>query len=771
MDFTKLPGKKKYKKMNLMNQNKPTISIVTPFYNAGEFIEETFNCIINQTYPYFEWIIVNDGSKDEKSNKIIRELVEKDNRIKYYEKENGGPSIARDFGIAKASKETKYVFFIDADDQMDHTMLECLYWTLETHPDASFAYTAMMNFGDKEFLWEKYLTIEQEKEENLINIASMVRKEDLLEVGGFGIKEKAMYEDWNLWLKLIRAGKNPLRINAPLFWYRFSSNGEFSRANKNKKKAMHYVNETASNIDEEGLEPIQFPRYGDNYGRCTKHEMLLPKYKKDNKTTILYIFPWMVVGGADFFNLELIKRLPQDKYNAIILTTTPSRNPLRQDFEDYAEVYDMSSFLDRIDYLEFADYIISSRNIDAVVISNTEYGYYMTPYLKSKYPKIPFIDYIHSIDFRDPRQSFGRCSEDVDSYLSGTYCCNDFTKSQLITKFDKNNVETVYIGTDEEKYNPSHFDIEELKTKYNLPKDKKIISFIARLSDEKRPIMFVEIAKRIHEQDPNTYFVIGGDGPLMPQVKSKVDDNFKLLGMTNASDEVYAFSDLTINCSSLEGLALTSYESLAMETPVISTDVGGQTELIDDTVGGIVHYNQNATKDEYNQEINCYVTQAIRVLNNQKKISKNCRNKILTGFTLNIMANKFDNLFDKLIKQCKESKNEEYDRINKVNYQLACETFNESYFNYTNDYYERNFGIYLTAKKTRHQRLYRHIRTKLEVYGAVNEGKDIIEYLRVLVKLIKEFIISLKRLCKAFIAGLRIIYKFIKRQILKIFKK
>ena len=56
----------------------------------------------------------------------------------------------------------------------------------------------------------------------------------------------------------------------------------------------------------------------------------------------------MVVGGDDFFNLDLIKRLPQDKYRAIILTTTPSANPIRQSFEDYAEVYDMSSFIDRI---------------------------------------------------------------------------------------------------------------------------------------------------------------------------------------------------------------------------------------------------------------------------------------------------------------------------------------------------------------------------------------------------------------------------------------
>ena len=768
MDYTKLPGKKLNKYGKYTNKEKPTISIVTPFYNGGEFVEETYNCIMNQTYPYFEWIIVNDGSKDEKSNKIIEEISKRDPRIKYYMKENAGPSIARDYGISKASKDTKYVFFIDCDDQMDPTMLECLYWALETNKDASFAYTAMINFGDKEFLWEKYLTIEQEKEENLINIASMVRKEDLLEVGCFGIKEKAMYEDWNLWLKLIKAGKKPLRINAPLFWYRFSSNGEFSRANKNKEKAMKYVNETASTITNDILEPIQYPRYGNRYAKCKDFEMILPQYQKNNRKTILFIFPWMVVGGADVFNLELLKRLPKDKYNSIVLTTTPNRNPLRQEFENHATIYDMSSFIDRINYQEFTDYIIKSRNVDVVFISNSEYGYYMTPYLKSKYPTIPFIDYIHSVDNADPRRGVGRCSRDVDNYLYGTYCCNNFTKNQLKEKFDKTNVSTVYIGTDQDKFDAKKFNKKELKKKYDLPEEKKIISFIARFSEEKRPEMFVEIAKRIHEKDSNTYFVMGGDGPLMENVKEKVNNNFKLLGMVTNNAEFYAFSDITINCSSLEGLALTSYESLAMSVPVVSTDVGGQTELIDNTVGGIVHYNKKATKEEIDDEINQYVEETLRVLNNLKLLKENCRSKITEKFSFKKMASTIENIINESIEKEKNRKMESRD---KTEYELACESFYTLYYNYTNDYYEKNLGVYLTAKKSKYQTFYRHIRQKLEIYGAVKEGKDIIEFVRNAKRFAVEFCYFIKRLIKAIIATNVLIFKIIKRIVTKPFRK
>ena len=764
MDYKKYPGKTIKKYNILLNNSDPIISIITPYYNAGSTIDETYNSIMSQTYPFFEWIIVNDGSPDKDSVKKLDSIEKKDSRIRVFSKENGGPSLARDYGIEKISESSKYVFFLDADDTIDPTMLECLYWALETNPDASFAYTALVNFGSEEYLWEKYLTIEQEKEENLINIASMVRKEDLLEVGCFGIKEKAMYEDWNLWLKLISAGKKPLRISAPLFWYRKMGESELSRANKNRENAMKYVRETASTITN-NIEPIQYPRYGSNHPMYKEYDMVLPDYEKDKRKTILYMFPWMVVGGADYFNLDLIKRLDKDKYRAIILTTSPNDNVLRQEFEDYAEVYDMSSFIDRINYLNFTDYIISSRKVDLVFISNTLYGYYMIPYLKTKYPNIPFIDYIHSIDRADPRFGFGRASRDVDSYLYGTYCCNGFTRGQLINEFNKKNVNTIYIGTDSKKFDPSKYDSNKIKEEMNIPKDKIIISFIARLSREKRPKMFIKIAKKIHDKYPNTYFIIAGDGPLMNKVKSRVDDNFKVLGMIKDTEKVYAVSDITINCSSLEGLALTSYESLSMGVPIVSSDVGGQTELIDDTVGRIVHYHEEPTKAIYYDEIDDYVNKCIEVINDLDNLKDNCRKHILRKFTLDHMAKEMDKLFDTAIKT---KSNTKYSGST-ILYEMACESFNDTYFKETNSYYENKLGVYLTANKSKYSKYYKKIRDFLSRFGAVNEGKDIVEFLRAFKRIIKEFGLFIIRFFKAILGFIMIICKFFYRLVMKLF--
>ena len=759
MDYSKKPGKKIEEFGKLINKEKPTISIITPFYNGGKTLMETANSIFSQTYPYFEWIIVDDGSKDETSLEELKKVEKMDKRVKVFHKENGGPSVARDYGIEKSSEETKYIYFLDCDDLIEKTMLECLYWTLETHPEASFAYTSMVNFGDREFIWEQWLTVEREMVENVICISSMVKKSDLLEVGCFGLKEKGMYEDWNLWLKLLKAGKIPVRVSDKLFWYRTNNTGEFSKANKNKKKAMKYIKETAKGI-ENNVDIIQFPREGSKYDTVNELNMVLPMYeRKDKRKNILFLFPWMVVGGADIFNLELIKRLDKTKYNCIIATTTPNINKLEQDFKDYAEfVYDMSSFLDRNAYINFVDYIMESRNIDMVVVSNSQYGYYMVPYLKGKYPTVPFIDYIHSIDLADPREGFGRCTMDVDKYLSNTYVCNNFTKRQLEKDYNKKNVNTLYIGTDDERFDPDKYNKEELLEKYNLPKDKLIITMIARLSIEKRPEMFVEICKKIHDKHPNTYFVIGGDGPLMKKVERQVDDNFKLLGMVSKSEEIYKVSDITINCSSLEGLALTSYESLAMGVPVISTDVGGQTELIDETVGGIVHYNENADKETYQNEIISYVKEANRVINNLDKIKSNCRKKIQQGFSYNIMVKNFEKVIEENIKKEKDTKGFPHGYID---YNFAVESLTKSYFYFVKYYVVNTFGMSYDGYDYRRKAKISKLRVLLHKKYADHDADIIFNFLRGVVRTLREFIIALKFFIKSIPATLRLIYKLI----------
>ena len=100
------------------------ISIIVPIYNVENYLRMCLDSIQNQTYKNFECLLINDGSPDN-SAEICREYAAKDSRFRYFEKENGGVSSARNLGMKCANGD--YITFVDPDDWLDPDYLEILY--------------------------------------------------------------------------------------------------------------------------------------------------------------------------------------------------------------------------------------------------------------------------------------------------------------------------------------------------------------------------------------------------------------------------------------------------------------------------------------------------------------------------------------------------------------------------------------------------------------------------------------------------------------------
>lgn len=104
------------------------VSILMPVYNACEYLEETVDSILNQTYEEFELVIVNDGSSDN-TEVICNRLKEKDDRIIVIHKENTGVSDTRNIALDNA--KGKYIAFIDSDDLVHKDYLKTLLSSME----------------------------------------------------------------------------------------------------------------------------------------------------------------------------------------------------------------------------------------------------------------------------------------------------------------------------------------------------------------------------------------------------------------------------------------------------------------------------------------------------------------------------------------------------------------------------------------------------------------------------------------------------------------
>ncbi|MEJ6791815.1 MAG: glycosyltransferase family 2 protein [Lacinutrix sp.] len=108
----------------------PFFSVIIPLFNKEKHIQDTLQCVLNQSFTYFEIIIINDGSTDD-SLKVLKKIT--DSRIIIIDQENQGASHARNTGLANA--KGKFIALLDADDIWDCTFLENINKAIIQYPN------------------------------------------------------------------------------------------------------------------------------------------------------------------------------------------------------------------------------------------------------------------------------------------------------------------------------------------------------------------------------------------------------------------------------------------------------------------------------------------------------------------------------------------------------------------------------------------------------------------------------------------------------------
>ena len=126
--------------------NNPLVSVIVPCYNQAEYLPEALQSVLDQDYPYWECIIVNDGSTDNTED-VAKQWATKDHRFKYYSKVNGGLSDTRNFGIEKS--EGAYILPLDADDKISSNYLKEAIKIFINNPKTKLVYSNLVLFGLK----------------------------------------------------------------------------------------------------------------------------------------------------------------------------------------------------------------------------------------------------------------------------------------------------------------------------------------------------------------------------------------------------------------------------------------------------------------------------------------------------------------------------------------------------------------------------------------------------------------------------------------------
>ncbi|GAA5142150.1 glycosyltransferase family 2 protein [Thalassotalea piscium] len=213
------------------------VSIITPSYNSSSHIRATYESIIAQTYLNWEWLITDDCSTDE-SWQLIQEFAQQDNRIKPLQNAvNSGAAVSRNNSIIRS--EGEFIAFLDSDDIWLPQKLELhIAFMQKNYADLSFtSYYLIDELGNT------LNTVVDSKLKGAFSYNDMLLKKATMGCCTVIVRKNAFTDitmpliragqDYALWLKLLKTGKNAVIYNKPLSQYRIVSNS-LSR-NKYKK--------------------------------------------------------------------------------------------------------------------------------------------------------------------------------------------------------------------------------------------------------------------------------------------------------------------------------------------------------------------------------------------------------------------------------------------------------------------------------------------------------------------------------------------------------
>lgn len=389
-DYSLQPGLKRWNKRRIKTQQ-PLVTVVTPYYNGGRHIRQTANCVLDQTFPWFEWIIVNDGSTNREDVELLQELEKQDPRIRVLHKENGGISSARNHGIRNAA--TDLILPLDGDDLLEPTFIEYCWWMLQKNPEAAWAYADCAGFQGQEYLWHKPFDPMEMKRENLLTATALIRKDVLLAIGGYAEVHKHYNEDWYAWLKIISRGGYPAQSSGePLFWYRRNDTGVLSKVQTDRDIARKN-----RELIESAAAEIRNPASGILYPAPLSGERIYPGmsswencvYEKKDRKQILFLLS--AQEAANPAVPELMACLEREGFDTGIITPERNSHQWQQKYRQLTEdVFCLENFAAPGDWAEFISYYLISRRVDCVAVSGSCIVC-LLPWLREHFPQTAFV--------------------------------------------------------------------------------------------------------------------------------------------------------------------------------------------------------------------------------------------------------------------------------------------------------------------------------------------------------------------------------------------
>lgn len=584
----------------------PCVTIVTPFYNTGPIFHDTACSVFLQSLQQWEWLIVNDGSTQPESLATLAAYRHSDPRIRIIDHETTqGLSTARNTGFRQA--RAAYVVQLDSDDLLEPTAVEKWLWFLESHPEFAFVKGHTVGFGAQEYLWQQgFHDGDAFLDENLVAPTSMIRTAVHQTVGGYDEHNRAGLEDWEFWLRCASQGYWGGTVPEYLDWYRrrpvHSDRWTNWDRGPRQRAFQAYLRRQYSHLWDGGFPQ---PHLRPHLPNATIPDSLPCENRlRKAKPRLLLLLPWLTMGGADKFNLDMLEQLARRGWEVTVATTLKGDHSWLPLFASYTpEIFILYHFLRLVDYPRFLRYLIQSRQVNVVMVSHSEMGYRLLPYLRAHYPEVTFTDFCHIEEYWK-RGGYPQMAIEYQGLLDLNMVASAHLQRWIGQHgADPQRIRVCYINVDVDKWHPDPQQRVRVRRELEVDDSMPVVLYAGRMCVQKQPRVFAHTVRLLSRMGVPFVALVAGDGPDLEWLRGfvrqqRLDKWVRLLGAVpnERMRALMTAADVFFLPSEWEGIALSIYEAMACGLPVVGADVGGQRELVTPECGILLARSDTETE-------------------------------------------------------------------------------------------------------------------------------------------------------------------------------
>jgi glycosyltransferase involved in cell wall biosynthesis len=538
-------------------QDPPLTSVILPCVGAPERVERSLVSLRAQTFRRFEILLVGSaGAEGGQWTSLFG-----DGRLRTIDAPVG---LANAWSAGLAQAAGRYVCFVEPGDQFDPTYLEKCLFLLETLSLDLCAGWQRVNGESRE---TGPFTLEHLLARDVSAPAAVIRKARLSGLAPFSLAAPEQCHTWDLWIRLARSSRLGYIIPEALV--------DLGERTPTTSFPEEFLRQEESHFPHDGYD-------GEGMGSGQDRPPWLAPFdlfgaaERSGNPAILLAMPFLTVGGAEAVVSQLCRRLKPLGFRIFAITAMPAREVQGDTtgwFEEHtAGIYHLPRFLDASLWPAFVFYLIHQHSIRVLWLAGSSFIYDLLPPIKRLFPDLAVVDLLFNPVGHTTR--FLKYNYLIDHVVTEY----EGMKTWLIEHGqDDQSISVIPNGVDLDFYRPQPRKC--WRTGGPRPEGSPFVAaFLGRLSKEKAPDLFVEIAARFKDR-PDFEFLVCGAGPMEAQLRALCDrrglrGRIHYLGLVPAR-EYLPCCDVLIVCSRRDGRPNIVMESMAMGIPVVASRVGG----------------------------------------------------------------------------------------------------------------------------------------------------------------------------------------------------